>query len=218
MKLATLKDGTRDGKLVVVSRDLTRATEAFNITASLQKALDDWERAAPKLADLAEELEHGAVPSFRFHEHDCMSPLPRAYQWADGSAYVNHVELVRKARGAEMPASFWSDPLMYQGGSDSFLGPRQPVRIASEDYGIDLEAEIAVVTGDVPMGASIEEARALIRLVMLVNDVSLRELVPAELAKGFGFLQSKPSSAFSPVAVTPGELGPAWDGGRLKLP
>lgn len=217
MKLASLMHG-RDGRLVVVSSDLTRATDAFPVVATLQGALDDWGRCAPRLADLAEGLEHGSVPSFRFHEHDCASPLPRAYQWVDGSAYVNHVELVRKARGAEMPESFWTDPLMYQGGSDSFLGPRQPVRLASEDYGIDLEAEIAVVTGDVPMGVGAEEARGLIRLVMLVNDVSLRNLIPNELAKGFGFLQSKPSSAFSPVAVTPGELGPAWAGGKLSLP
>lgn len=217
MKLASLMHG-RDGRLVVVSDDLTRATDAFPVVATLQGALDDWGRCGPRLADLAEGLEHGSVPSFRFHEHDCASPLPRAYQWVDGSAYVNHVELVRKARGAEMPESFWTDPLMYQGGSDSFLGPRQPVRLASEDYGIDLEAEIAVVTGDVPMGVGAEEARGLIRLVMLVNDVSLRNLIPNELAKGFGFLQSKPSSAFSPVAVTPGELGPAWAGGKLSLP
>lgn len=217
MKLASLMHG-RDGRLVVVSNDLTRATDAFPVVATLQGALDDWGRCAPRLADLAEGLEHGSVPSFRFHEHDCASPLPRAFQWLDASAYVNHVELVRKARGAEMPESFWSDPLMYQGGSDSFLGPRQPVRLASEDYGIDLEAEIAVVTGDVPMGVGAEEARGLIRLVMLVNDVSLRNLIPSELAKGFGFLQSKPSSAFSPVAVTPGELGPAWAGGKLSLP
>jgi fumarylacetoacetate (FAA) hydrolase len=158
------------------------------------------------------------VPSFRFHEHDCASPLPRAFQWADGSAYVNHVELVRKARGAEMPASFWTDPLMYQGGSDSFLGPRDPIPMADEAWGIDFEAEIAVVTGDVPMGASREQAAAGIRLVMLVNDVSLRNLIPAELGKGFGFFQSKPSSAFSPAAVTPDELGDAWDGGKLHLP
>ncbi|MDU0341073.1 fumarylacetoacetate hydrolase family protein [Bosea rubneri] len=217
MKLASLTHG-RDGRLVVVSNDLTRATDAFPVVATLQGALDDWERCAPRLSDLSEGLEHGSVPSFRFHEHDCASPLPRAYQWVDGSAYVNHVDLVRKARGAEMPASFWTDPLMYQGGSDSFLGPRQPIRIASEDYGIDLEAEIAVITGDVPMGVSPDEARALIRLVMLVNDVSLRNLIPAELAKGFGFLQSKPSSAFSPVAVTPGELGSAWKDGKLHLP
>jgi fumarylacetoacetate (FAA) hydrolase len=218
MKLATLKDGKRDGRLVVVSRDLTQASEAFNIAPTLQKALDDWDRAAPRLADLAEQLEHGSVPFFRFHEHECASPLPRAYQWADGSAYVNHVELVRKARGAEMPASFWTDPLIYQGGSDSFLGPRDPIKMADEGWGIDMEGEVAVVTGDVPMGISAQDARHSIRLVMLVNDVSLRGLIPAELAKGFGFFQSKPSSAFSPVAVTPDELGDAWDGGRLHLP
>jgi fumarylacetoacetate (FAA) hydrolase len=158
------------------------------------------------------------VPSFRFHEHDCASPLPRAYQWADGSAYVNHVELVRKARGAEMPATFWTEPLMYQGGSDAFLGPRDPIPLVSEDHGCDLEAEVAVITGDVPMGASREQAAAAIRLVMLVNDVSLRNLIPGELAKGFGFFQSKPSSAFSPAAVTPDELGGAWDGGKVSLP
>jgi fumarylacetoacetate (FAA) hydrolase len=218
MKLATLKDGSRDGKLVVVSRDLARATEAFKIAPALQRALDNWERVAPKLADLAEQLERGSVPSFRFHEHECASPLPRAYQWVDGSAYVNHVELVRKARGAEMPESFWTDPLMYQGGSDSFLGPRDPITLADEAWGIDMEGEVAVVTGDVPMGVSPGDARAHIRLVMLVNDVSLRGLIPAELAKGFGFFQSKPSSAFSPVAVTPDELGDAWDGAKLHLP
>lgn len=218
MKLATLKDGTRDGKLVVVSRDLTRATEAFNIAATLQKALDDWERLAPRLIDLSEQLEHGSVPSFRFHEHDCSSPLPRAYQWADGSAYVNHVELVRKARGAEMPESFWTDPLMYQGGSDCFLGPRDPIAMADEAWGIDLEAEVTVVTGDVPAGIAAQDALSKIRLVMLVNDVTLRGLTPAELAKGFGFFQSKPSSAFSPVAVTPDELGEAWQSGKLHLP
>jgi fumarylacetoacetate (FAA) hydrolase len=217
MKLASLRQG-RDGRLVVVSADLTRATDAFFIAPTLQAALDDWERIGPRLADLAEQLEHGSVPAFRFHEHDCASPLPRAYQWADGSAYVNHVELVRKARGAEMPASFWTDPLMYQGGSDAFLGPRDPIIMASVDYGIDLEAEIAVVTGDVPMSPTRDEAAAAIRLIMLVNDVSLRGLIPNELAKGFGFFQSKPSSAFSPVAVTPDELGKAWDGGRLHLP
>ncbi|MFC5394380.1 fumarylacetoacetate hydrolase family protein [Bosea vestrisii] len=217
MKLASLMHG-RDGRLVVVSNDLTRATDAFPVVATLQGALDDWDRCAPRLTDLAESLEHGSVPSFRFHEHHCASPLPRAYQWVDGSAYVNHVELVRKARGAEMPESFWTDPLMYQGGSDSFLGPREAVKLASEDYGIDLEAEIAVITGDVPMGVTPEEARGLIRLVMLVNDVSLRNLIPNELGKGFGFLQSKPSSAFSPAAVTPDELGSAWQDGKLSLP
>jgi fumarylacetoacetate (FAA) hydrolase len=217
MRLASLKHG-RDGRLVVVSRDLTHATDAFPVVATLQDALDDWERIAPRLEDLAEGLEHGAVPSFRFHEHDCASPLPRAYQWADGSAYVNHVALVRQARGAEMPESFWTDPLMYQGGSDAFLGPRDPIRMAEEAFGIDFEAEVAVVVGDVPMGATPEEAARAIRLVMLVNDVSLRNLVPGELAKGFGFFQAKPSSAFSPVALTPDELGSAWDGGKVRLP
>jgi fumarylacetoacetate (FAA) hydrolase len=217
MKLASLQHG-RDGRLVVVSRDLTRATDAFFVVPTLQQALDSWEVCAPKLADLSEQLEHGSVPSFRFHEHDCASPLPRAYQWADGSAYVNHVELVRRARGAEMPESFWTDPLMYQGGSDSFLGPRDSIPVADESYGIDFEAEVAVITGDVPMGASREQAAASIRLVVLVNDVSLRNLIPAELAKGFGFFQSKPSSTLSPVAVTPDELGDSWDGGRLHLP
>lgn len=218
MKLASLKDGTRDGRLVVVSKDLTRCSEATRIAPTLQAALDDWATAGPKLAVLAESLEHDAVPTMRFHEHMALSPLPRAYQWADGSAYVNHVELVRKARGAEMPESFWTDPLMYQGGSDSFLGPRDPIAMADEAFGIDLEGEIAVIVDDVPMGATPEQAREAIRLVMLVNDVSLRGLIPAELAKGFGFFQSKPSSAFSPVAVTPDELGGAWDGGKVSLP
>jgi fumarylacetoacetate (FAA) hydrolase len=218
MKLATLKDGTRDGKLAVVSRDLTRYTDASFLVRTLQAALDDWQRISPHLAALAESLEHGSVPSARFHEHDAHSPLPRAYQWADGSAYVNHVELVRKARGAEMPASFWTDPLIYQGGSDGFVPPRDPIRMADEDWGIDFEAEVAVIVGDVPMEAGADEAREAIRLVMLVNDVSLRNLIPAELAKGFGFFQSKPSSAFSPVAVTPDELGEAWDGGKVSLP
>jgi fumarylacetoacetate (FAA) hydrolase len=217
MKLASLAHG-RDGRLVVVSRDLTRATDAFPVVATLQAALDDWERLAPRLADLAEGLEHGSVPSFRFHEHDCASPLPRAYQWLDGSAYVNHVDLVRKARGAQMPESFWTDPLMYQGGSDASLGPRSPVHARSEEHGIDFEAEIAVVTGDVPMGVSAAEALRSIRLVMLANDVSLRNLIASELAKGFGFVQSKPPTAFSPVAVTPDELGAAWQGGKLALP
>jgi fumarylacetoacetate (FAA) hydrolase len=218
MKLATLKNGTRDGRLAVVSRDLTRYTDASFLAPTLQAALDDWQRISPHLAALAESLEHGSVPSSRFHEHDAHSPLPRAYQWADGSAYVNHVELVRKARGAEMPESFWTDPLMYQGGSDTFLAPRDPILAADETFGIDMEAEVAVVTDDVPMGASAEQAHEAIRLVMLVNDVSLRGLIPAELAKGFGFFQGKPSSAFSPVAVTPDELGEAWDGGKLHLP
>lgn len=218
MKLATLKNGTRDGKLVVVSRDLTRFADASFLVPTMQAALDDWRRISSHLAALSESLEHGSVPTERFHEHDALSPLPRAYQWADGSAYVNHVELVRRARNAEMPESFWTDPLMYQGGSDSFLAPRDPIVMADEAYGIDMEGEVAVIVDDVPMGASVEEARDAIRLVMLVNDVSLRGLIPAELAKGFGFFQSKPSSAFSPVAVTPDELGEAWDGGKVHLP
>lgn len=218
MKLATLHNGRRDGRLVVVSRDVTRATDAGAAAATLQDALDDWARVSPSLAALAAQLEIGAVPAERFHEHDALSPLPRAFQWLDGSAYVNHVELVRKARGAPMPASFWTDPLMYQGGSDAFLAPRAPILIADEGFGLDFEAEVAVIVDDVAMGASREEAAAAIALVLLVNDASLRNLIPAELAKGFGFVQSKPSSAFSPVAVTPGELGPAWDGGRLHLP
>ena len=217
MKLASLKHG-RDGRLVVVSNDLTRATEATLVAPTLQAALDDWTRAAPRLADIAEQLEHGSIPSFRLHEHDCASPLPRAFQWADGSAYVNHVALVRQARGAEMPASFWTDPLMYQGGSDTFLGPRDPIVMADEAFGIDFEGEVAVITGDVPMGVTPEAARDLIRLVMLVNVVSLRNLIPGELGKGFGFFQSKPSSAFSPCAVTPDELGGAWREGKLHLP
>jgi fumarylacetoacetate (FAA) hydrolase len=218
MKLATLKDGTRDGRLVIVSRDLTRATDAGMIAPTLQQALDDWPRSAPRLAELAEALETGAVPSERFHEHDASSPLPRAYQWIDGSAYLNHVELVRKARGAEMPPSFWRDPLLYQGGSDCFLSPREPIRMEAESFGIDFEAEVAIIVKDVPMGADRKAAAEAIALVLLVNDISLRELIPAELAKGFGFFQSKPSSAFSPLAVTPDELGAAWDGGRLHRP
>lgn len=218
MKLATLKDSTRDGRLVVVSKDLTRCSEVGHIARTLQAALDDWAHVGPRLANVAEGIETGSQPTMRFHEHDAASPLPRAFQWADGSAYVNHVELVRKARGAEMPPSFWTDPLMYQGGSDSFLGPRDAIVMADEAWSIDLEGEVAVIVDDVAMGASIEEARDAIRLVMLVNDVSLRGLIPAELAKGFGFFQSKPSTSFSPVAVSPDELGDAWDGGKLHLP
>ena len=218
MKLATLKDGTRDGKLVVVSRDLTRYADASFLVPTLQAALDDWQRISPHLEALYEGVEHRSIPYDRFHEHHAHSPLPRAYQWADGSAYVNHVELVRKARGAEMPADLWTDPLIYQGGSDSFLGPRDPILVGDITWGVDMEGEIAVIVGDVPQGATVDEARAAIRLVMLVNDVSLRGLIPGELAKGFGFFQSKPSSAFSPVAVTPDELGEAWDGGKVHLP
>jgi fumarylacetoacetate (FAA) hydrolase len=215
MKLASLKDG-RDGRLVVVSRDLTKYADAAHVAPTLQAALDAWKRSAPRLRTLAEEVELGSVPTERFHEKDCASPLPRAYQWADGSAYVNHVQLVRKARGAEMPESFWTDPLMYQGGSDSFLGPRDPIPLGNPDWGCDMEGEVAVIIGDVRAGAGREEAQEAIRLVMLANDVSLRNLIPHELGKGFGFFQSKPSSSFSPVAVTPDELGPMWDGDRLN--
>jgi fumarylacetoacetate (FAA) hydrolase len=214
MKLASLKHG-RDGRLVVVSQDLAWYTDAFLIAPTLQAALDDWDDCAPQLRALAEMLEHGAAPRGRFHEREAAAPLPRAYQWADGSAYVNHVELVRKARGAEMPASFWTDPLMYQGGSDGFLGPRDAIPLADESWGCDLEAEVVVVTGDVPQGVTPEEARDHIRLVGLVNDVSLRNLIPAELAKGFGFVQSKPASALSPVFVTPDALGARWKDGKL---
>ncbi len=218
MKLATLKNGTRDGRLVVVSKDLTRATDAARIAPTLQAALDKWEIYAPQLAMLAEQVELGSVPTFRFHEHDAMSPLPRAYQWADGSAYINHVELVRAARGDKVPESFYSDPLMYQGGSDGFLGPRDAIPLKDVAWGCDMEGEVAVITDDVPMGVSEAEAAGLIRLVMICNDVSLRGLIPGELAKGFGFFQAKPASAFSPVAVTPDELGDAWQGGLVHLP
>ena len=219
MKLASLKAGGRDGRLVVVSRDLGSCVEATGIAPTLQAALDDWEAARPALEALSERLNAGrAEGAVAFDPAACASPLPRAFQWADGSAYVNHVELVRKARGAELPDSFWTDPLMYQGGSDSFLGPRDAIPMASEDWGIDFEAEIAVITGDVPMGADAKRAGRDIRLLMLVNDVSLRGLIPAELAKGFGFFQSKPSSAFSPVCVTPDELGDAWDGRKVHHP
>lgn len=214
MKLASLKSG-RDGRLVVVSNDLAWYTDAALIAPTLQAALDDWERCEPELRALAESLEHDAVPKERFHEREADAPLPRAYQWADGSAYVNHVELVRKARGAEMPQSFWTDPLMYQGGSDGMLAPRDPIPLADEAWGCDLEAEIVVVTGDVPQGISREDALKQIRLVGLVNDVSLRNLIPAELAKGFGFVQSKPASALSPVLVTPDALGDRWQDGKL---
>jgi fumarylacetoacetate (FAA) hydrolase len=215
MKLASLKHG-RDGKLVVVSRDLTQYVAADHIAPTLQAALDDWTRIAPKLESLAEQVEHGSVPTSRFHEHECASPLPRAYQWADASAYVNHVQLVRRARGAEMPASFWTEPLIYQGGSDSFLGPRDTIPLADAAWGCDMEGEIAVILGDVPASADPAVAAEAIRLVMLANDISLRNIIPGELAKGFGFFQGKPSSSFSPVCVTPGELGSTWDGARLR--
>ncbi len=218
MKLATYKDGSRDGQLVVVSRDLATAHYATGIAARLQQALDDWNFISPQLQDLYDALNQGkARHAFAFDPARCMAPLPRAYQWADGSAYLNHVALVRQARGAEVPASFHTDPLMYQGGSDDFLGPRDPVVVAREEWGIDFESEVVVVTGDVKMGASPEQALEGVRLVMLANDVSLRNLIPDELAKGFGFLQSKPATAFSPVAVTVDELGDAWRGGRVHL-
>ena len=219
MKLASLKTGGRDGTLVVVSRDLVTCQAVPKIARTLQCALDDWDNLAPKLEAIYERLNAGTADNAEsFIEMECHSPLPRAFQWADGSAYINHVELVRKARGAEVPASFYADPLMYQGGSDRFIGPCDPIAVLSEEWGVDLEAEVAVVTGDVPMGATPEQAARSIRLVMLVNDVSLRNLIPNELATGFGFFQSKPASAFSPVAVTPDELGDAWNDSKLHLP
>lgn len=214
MKLASLKSG-RDGHLVVVSTDLAWYADAVHIAPSLQAALDDWDEIAPRLQALATDLEHDVIPKERFHEHDAAAPLPRAYQWVDGSAYVNHVELVRKARGAVLPESFWHDPLMYQGGSDEFLGARDEIPLADEAWGCDLEAEIVVVTGDVPRGVSSTDALSYIRLVGLVNDVSLRNLIPAELEKGFGFVQSKPASVLSPVFVTPESLGDYWKDGKL---
>jgi fumarylacetoacetate (FAA) hydrolase len=218
MKLATYKDGSRDGQLVVVSRDLVTAHYATGIASKLQQVLDDWNFLSPQLQDLYDQLNAGrARHAFPFDPKQCMAPLPRAYQWAEGSAYINHVALVRKARNSEVPASFYTDPLMRQGGSDDFLGPCDDVVVPSEAMGIDFEAEIAVVTGDVKMGASPEQALDGIRLVMLANGVSLRNLIPAEMAKGFGFFQSKPATAFSPVAVTLDELGAAWNHGRLNL-
>lgn len=218
MKLASLKKGGRDGTLVVVSRNLERAVEVPEIAASLRHAIEDWRRCAPRLADVSGALERGErvdARPLRFDE--LAAPLPRAFQWLDGSAYLNHAELVRKARNAAIPESMYREPMIYQGGSDSFLGPRDDILIADEKWGIDLEAEIAVVTDDVPMGVTAEEAAAHIQLLLLVNDVSLRNLMPDELAKGFGFLTSKPSTAFSPVAVTPDELGTAWNGRKLSL-
>jgi fumarylacetoacetate (FAA) hydrolase len=218
MKLATYKDGSRDGQLLVVSRDLATAHFATGTATRLQQVLDDWNFLSPQLEDLSATLNDGkARHAFAFDPRMCMAPLPRAYQWADGSAFINHVELVRRARNAEVPASFYEDPLMYQGGSDDFLGPRDDAVFASTDWGIDFESEVAVVTGDVPMGATPGAGLEGVRLLMLVNDWSLRNLIPAELAKGFGFLQSKPATAFGPVAVTPDELGDAWRGGRVHL-
>jgi fumarylacetoacetate (FAA) hydrolase len=219
MKLATLDTGARDGQLLVVSRDLIRARAVPQIAATLQGALDDWSRVAPRLAAAAAELESGRAPgSFPFQSTSVLAPLPRSHHWVDGSAYVNHVELVRKARGAVMPPSFWTDPLVYQGGSDDFIAPTADVPVPSEEFGIDFEAEVAIITDDVPVGTAAAVARSHIKLLMLVNDWSLRNLIPAELAKGFGFYQSKPATSFSPVAVTPDELGEAWDGGKACLP
>lgn len=212
MKLASLPTG-RDGRLVVVSDDLTRMLPIDGRAATLQSALDEWSSVEPVLRNVAEQLAAGAGESFS--ERGCLAPLPRALQWLDGSAYLHHVQLVRKARGADMPPSFFEDPLMYQGASDRFLAAHDPIVANDEEWGIDLEAEVAVVIGDVPAGASVDEAREAIRLVMLVNDVSLRNLIPAELAKGFGFVQSKPLTACSPVAVTTDSLGQSWDGSRL---
>ena len=217
MKLATYKDGSRDGQLVVVSRDLSTAHYATGIANTLQQVLDDWAFIAPQLEDLFVSINQGrARHMFAFNPVMCMAPLPRAYQWADGSAYINHVELVRKARNSEVPASFYTDPLMYQGGSDDFIGPCDNVVVADEAYGIDFESEICVVTADVAMQATPEQALDGVRLVMLANDVSLRNLIPNELGKGFGFVQSKPATAFSPVAVTVDELGDMWTGGRVN--
>jgi fumarylacetoacetate (FAA) hydrolase len=219
VKLASLKAGGRDGTLIVVSRNLDFAVRVPEIAPTLQFALDDWDTYAPALESVYKLLNAEACPGvFEFNEATLAAPLPRAYQWLDGSAYVNHIELVRKARGAEMPPNVWTDPLMYQGGSDGFLGPRDPIGVASEDWGIDFEAEVAIVTDGVPMGLAPLDARSHIQLLMLVNDVSLRNLIPSELAKGFGFLHGKPASSFSPVAVTPDELGSAWDGGKVALP
>jgi fumarylacetoacetate (FAA) hydrolase len=218
MKLASLKAG-RDGRLVVVSRDLTRCIPVPHVAHRLQGVLDRWPESEARLREIYDLLNDGASEGvMSFDPAQCAAPLPRAYQWADGSAYVTHVELVRKARGAEMPKSFWTDPLMYQGGSDAFLGPCDPIVAADEAFGIDFEAEVAVITGDVPMGRTAEDAGWHVRLLMLVNDVSLRNLIPAELAKGFGFFQSKPATAFSPVAVTPDELGDAWRDAKVHLP
>ncbi|AVT46347.1 fumarylacetoacetate hydrolase family protein [Shewanella baltica] len=219
MKLASYNNGRRDGQLMLVSRDLTKTVAVPAIAHTMQQLLDGWDLLKPQLQELYDALNEGMLDNAQaFDEAKCLSPLPRAYQWADGSAYVNHVELVRKARGAEMPETFWTDPLFYQGGSDSFIAPKADIPLASEDWGIDFESEIAIITDDVPMGVSSNNAAKHIKLLMLVNDVSLRNLIPGELAKGFGFFQSKPSSSFSPVAVTPDELGARWEDSKVHLP
>jgi fumarylacetoacetate (FAA) hydrolase len=217
MKLASLKGG-RDGRLMVVSRDLSRAADASRVIPTLRDALDGWEAAEPRLLDVADALEAGRIAHLPFDPAKAAAPLPRSFGWADGSAYVNHVALVRRARGAELPDSFWTDPLIYRGGSDAFLGPRDAIKVGDPAWGVDFEAEVAVVVGDVPQGASREQAAAAIKLLLLVNDVSFRNLIPAELAKSFGFFQSKGQTAFSPVAVTPDELGSAFDGDKVRLP
>ena len=216
MKLATLNNGSKDGQLIIVSKDLSKYTIPIEIAPTMQNAMDNWDNVQDDLVYLSKQLENGNVESKPFDSKNIHSPLPRAYQWADGSAYVNHVHLVRKARGAEMPESFWTDPLMYQGGSDDFMPPLAPIYLPDESWGIDMEGEIAVITGEVKMGTKPDEAINAIRLIMLVNDVSLRNLIPNELSKGFGFFQSKPSTAFSPVAVTPDELGSLWEDGKVK--
>jgi fumarylacetoacetate (FAA) hydrolase len=219
MKLATLKEGGRDGTLIVVNKDMTLAVRVPRIAGTMQNALDDWAEKSPRLEEVYRQINNGPVEgSFTFNPAAVAAPLPRAYQWADGSSYVVHVELVRKARGAELPENFWTDPLMYQGGSDNFIGPCDAIEVESEDYGIDFESEIAVITDDVPMGITPEDAASHIKLLMILNDVSLRNLIPDELAKGFGFFQSKPATAFSPVAITPDELREFWDGARVNLP
>ncbi len=219
MKLATLGNRTRDGRLVIVSRDLTHIVSVPHVAPTLQSALDEWVESANPLSEVSDALNEGTLTTiYSFVASETKAPLPRAYQWIDGSAYVNHVELVRRARGADMPPSFWNDPLIYQGGSDEFLGATQNAVFVSEEHGIDMEAEVAVIVDDVPMGIDAQTARSHIKLIMLVNDWSLRNLIPAELAKGFGFFQSKPATAFSPVAVTPDELGDAWVGGKVTLP
>ncbi|MEN9311893.1 MAG: hypothetical protein RLY77_2018 [Pseudomonadota bacterium] len=219
MKLGSLKEGGRDGTLIVVSRDLSQAVRATGIAATLQQALEDWENTAPRLNALSEALNAGtANGAFALDMHALAAPLPRAYEFVDGSAYLPHVERVRRARGAQVPESFYVDPLMYQAVSAGFNGPRDPVRVVSEDYGIDLEAEVVIVTDDVPMAVTAEQAAGHIQLIGLINDVSLRNLIPPELAKGFGFLQSKPRSTLSPVLVTPDELGDAWQDSKLHLP
>lgn len=219
MKLASLKNNTRDGKLVVVNKDLTRAVFVDHIATTMQQALDNWAVNSPKLENVYKQLQEGNIEgAFDFNVQDVMAPIPRAYHWADGSAYVTHVELVRKARNAELPETFWTDPLMYMGASDAFIGATDDIEVESEEWGIDFESEVAVITDDVPAGISPENAKKRIQLIALVNDVSLRNLIPAELAKQFGFYQSKPWTAFSPVAVTPDELDDAWDGGKLHLP